>query len=110
MFFVNLLFCRYVEASEAVAEEADKPKLKTVALTCILNIAACKLKLSDWQGAIESSSEVNLMFIILLACVENGDWNYKAFFKRLLTSLSFETKQSIRLIVKLLLTSKYMAF
>lgn len=66
MFFVKLFFCRYVEASEAVAEEADKPKLKTVALTCILNIAACKLKLSDWQGAIESCSEVNLMFSILI--------------------------------------------
>ncbi|XP_005517649.1 PREDICTED: peptidyl-prolyl cis-trans isomerase D [Pseudopodoces humilis] len=49
---------RYVEASEAVAEEADKPKLKTIALTCVLNIGACKLKLSDWQGAIESCSEV----------------------------------------------------
>ncbi|KAF1479241.1 Peptidyl-prolyl cis-trans isomerase D, partial [Eudyptes chrysolophus] len=48
---------RYVEASEAVAEEADKPKLKTVALTCVLNIGACKLKLSDWQGAIERCSE-----------------------------------------------------
>ncbi|NWX92538.1 PPID isomerase, partial [Nothoprocta pentlandii] len=48
---------RYVEASEAVAEAADKPKLKTVALTCVLNIGACKLKLSDWQGAIESCSE-----------------------------------------------------
>ncbi|XP_010182057.1 PREDICTED: peptidyl-prolyl cis-trans isomerase D, partial [Mesitornis unicolor] len=48
---------RYVEASEAVAEEADKPKLKTVALICVLNIGACKLKLLDWQGAIESCSE-----------------------------------------------------
>ncbi|NWX51928.1 PPID isomerase, partial [Steatornis caripensis] len=48
---------RYVEASEAVAEAADKPKLKTVALTCVLNIGACKLKLLDWQGAIESCSE-----------------------------------------------------
>ena len=66
MFFVNLFFCRYVEASEAVAEEADKPKLKTVALSCVLNIGACKLKLSDWQGAIESCSEVNLMFSILI--------------------------------------------
>lgn len=66
MFFVNLFFCRYVEASKAVAEEADKPKLKAVALTCVLNIGACKLKLSDWQGAIESCSEVNLMFSILI--------------------------------------------
>ncbi|XP_074679038.1 peptidyl-prolyl cis-trans isomerase D isoform X2 [Strix aluco] len=48
---------RYVEASETVAEETDKPKLKTAALTCVLNIGACKLKLSDWQGAIESCSE-----------------------------------------------------
>lgn len=62
MLCVNLFFCRYVEASEAVAEESDKPKLKTVALTCVLNIGACKLKLSDWQGAIESCSEVNIMF------------------------------------------------
>lgn len=66
MCFVNLFFCRYVEASEALAEEADKRKLKTVALTCILNIGACKLKLSDWQGAIESCSEVNLMSSILM--------------------------------------------
>ncbi|XP_071893461.1 peptidyl-prolyl cis-trans isomerase D isoform X1 [Anas platyrhynchos] len=48
---------RYVEASETVAEEADKPKLKTIGLTCVLNIGACKLKLSDWQGAIDSCSE-----------------------------------------------------
>uniref|UniRef100_A0A8C9FKN0 Peptidyl-prolyl cis-trans isomerase D n=1 Tax=Pavo cristatus TaxID=9049 RepID=A0A8C9FKN0_PAVCR len=47
----------YVEASEAVAEEGDKPKLKTIGLSCVLNIGACKLKLSDWQGAIESCSE-----------------------------------------------------
>lgn len=63
---MNLFFCRYVEASEGVAEEADKPKLKTVALTCVLNIGACKLKLSDWQGAIDSCSEVNVMFTILV--------------------------------------------
>lgn len=62
----ELFFCRYVEASEGVAEEADKPKLKTVALTCVLNIGACKLKLSDWQGAIESCSEVNVMFSVLV--------------------------------------------
>lgn len=63
---VDLFFCRYVEASEGVAEEADKPKLKAVALSCVLNIGACKLKLSDWQGAIESCSEVNVMFSILV--------------------------------------------
>lgn len=60
MFFVNLFFCRYVEASEEVAEEADKPKLKPIALSCVLNIGACKLKLLDWQGAVESCSEVNV--------------------------------------------------
>ncbi|XP_010707745.1 peptidyl-prolyl cis-trans isomerase D [Meleagris gallopavo] len=57
MFFVNLFLSRYVEASEAVAEEGDKAKLKTIGLSCVLNIGACKLKLSDWQGAIESCSE-----------------------------------------------------
>lgn len=60
MFFVNLFLSRYVEASEAVAEEGDKAKLKTIGLSCVLNIGACKLKLSDWQGAIESCSEVKL--------------------------------------------------
>ncbi|NWU97443.1 PPID isomerase, partial [Upupa epops] len=48
---------RYVKSSEAVVEAADKAKLKPVALTCVLNIGACKLKLSDWQGAIDSCSE-----------------------------------------------------
>ncbi|XP_019390083.1 PREDICTED: peptidyl-prolyl cis-trans isomerase D isoform X1 [Crocodylus porosus] len=48
---------RYLEASEAVIEEMDKAKLKTPALTCILNVAACKLKQSDWQGTIENCSE-----------------------------------------------------
>uniref|UniRef100_A0A8D0H7E1 Peptidyl-prolyl cis-trans isomerase D n=1 Tax=Sphenodon punctatus TaxID=8508 RepID=A0A8D0H7E1_SPHPU len=48
---------RYVEASKAVVEGADTSKLNSAVLTCVLNNAACKLKLSDWQGAIESCSE-----------------------------------------------------
>lgn len=87
MLRVNLFFCRYVEASEAVAEEADKPKLKMVALTCVLNIGACKLKLSDWQGAIESCSEVNEMFSILIKSWPILIQDYIAFLKSLLTSL-----------------------
>lgn len=50
-----------------MAEEADKPKLKTIGLTCVLNIGACKLKLSDWQGAIDSCSEVNLVLSNLIS-------------------------------------------
>ncbi|XP_065260785.1 peptidyl-prolyl cis-trans isomerase D [Emys orbicularis] len=48
---------RYVEASKAIVEESDIAKLNPAALTCLLNIAACKLKVSDWQGAIESCCE-----------------------------------------------------
>ncbi|XP_032659350.1 peptidyl-prolyl cis-trans isomerase D isoform X4 [Chelonoidis abingdonii] len=48
---------RYVEASKAIAEESDTAKLNPAALTCLLNIAACKLKVSDWQGTIESCCE-----------------------------------------------------
>ncbi|XP_034626802.1 peptidyl-prolyl cis-trans isomerase D isoform X1 [Trachemys scripta elegans] len=47
----------YVEASKAILEESDTAKLNPAALTCLLNIAACKLKVSDWQGAIESCCE-----------------------------------------------------
>ncbi|XP_053111189.1 peptidyl-prolyl cis-trans isomerase D [Hemicordylus capensis] len=45
---------RYIEASKAVAEQADSEKLNAAALTCYINIAACKLKLSEWQDAIEN--------------------------------------------------------
>ncbi|XP_042323965.1 peptidyl-prolyl cis-trans isomerase D [Sceloporus undulatus] len=48
---------RYVEASKAVAKETDAAKLNTAALTCYLNIAACKLKLSEWQDATENCTE-----------------------------------------------------
>ncbi|KAF7244112.1 Peptidyl-prolyl cis-trans isomerase D [Varanus komodoensis] len=48
---------RYIEASKAVAEEVDSAKLNAAALTCHLNIAACKLKLSEWQDAIENCNK-----------------------------------------------------
>ncbi|XP_006213657.1 peptidyl-prolyl cis-trans isomerase D isoform X2 [Vicugna pacos] len=48
---------RYVEASKAVTQEADAAKLQPVALSCVLNIGACKLKMSDWQGAVDSCLE-----------------------------------------------------
>lgn len=65
----KLAFCRYLEASEAVIEEVDKAKLKTPALTCILNVAACKLKQSDWQGTIENCSEVKFDFLLFSTCI-----------------------------------------
>nr|XP_058922808.1 peptidyl-prolyl cis-trans isomerase D isoform X4 [Kogia breviceps] len=48
---------RYVEASKAATENAGGAKLQPVALSCLLNIGACKLKLSDWQGAVDSCLE-----------------------------------------------------
>ncbi|XP_043401848.1 peptidyl-prolyl cis-trans isomerase D isoform X4 [Chelonia mydas] len=48
---------RYVEASKAIVEESNTAKFNPTALICFLNIAACKLKVSDWQGAIESCCE-----------------------------------------------------
>ncbi|XP_036709185.1 peptidyl-prolyl cis-trans isomerase D isoform X3 [Balaenoptera musculus] len=48
---------RYVEGSKAATENAGGAKLQPVALSCLLNIGACKLKLSDWQGAVDSCLE-----------------------------------------------------
>lgn len=48
---------RYVESSKAVAEQADRLKLQPMALSCVLNIGACKLKMSNWQGAVDSCLE-----------------------------------------------------
>ncbi|XP_023611167.1 peptidyl-prolyl cis-trans isomerase D isoform X2 [Myotis lucifugus] len=48
---------RYVEGSKAVIEKADRVKLQPVALSCMLNIGACKLKMSNWQGAVDSCLE-----------------------------------------------------
>ena len=46
-----------MEGSRAVAEDADGAKLQPVALSCVLNIGACKLKMSEWQGAVDSCLE-----------------------------------------------------
>ncbi|XP_026531652.1 peptidyl-prolyl cis-trans isomerase D [Notechis scutatus] len=51
-----MLFNRYIEASKAVAEEGSS-KLNSVALTCYLNTAACKLKSLEWQDAIENCTK-----------------------------------------------------
>ncbi|XP_060003500.1 peptidyl-prolyl cis-trans isomerase D isoform X3 [Lagenorhynchus albirostris] len=48
---------RYVEGSKAATENAGRAKLQPVTLSCLLNIGACKLKLSDWQGAVDSCLE-----------------------------------------------------
>ncbi|KAB0390931.1 hypothetical protein E2I00_007527 [Balaenoptera physalus] len=50
----------YVEGSKAATENAGGAELQPVALSCLLNIGACKLKLSDWQGAVDSCLEADL--------------------------------------------------
>lgn len=59
------VFSRYVEGSKAVIEKTDRSKLQPVALSCMLNIGACKLKMSNWQGAIDSCLEVSLFDVEL---------------------------------------------
>lgn len=54
------VFSRYVECSKAVIEKADGNKLQSVALSCVLNIGACRLKMANWQGAVDSCLEVSL--------------------------------------------------
>lgn len=58
----HLISRRYIEASKAVAEKAHSAKLSAAALTCYLNIAACRLKLSEWQDAIEKCTKVKTIF------------------------------------------------
>ncbi|XP_018591505.1 peptidyl-prolyl cis-trans isomerase D [Scleropages formosus] len=53
---------RYLEVCGDVVddddeENASQKKLEPVALSCILNIAACKLKLQLWQDAIDSCTQ-----------------------------------------------------
>ena len=57
------VFSRYVEGSKAATENAGGAELQPVALSCLLNIGACKLKLSDWQGAVDSCLEVSLLML-----------------------------------------------
>lgn len=59
------MLSRYVEGSKAVTEKVDKLKLQPIALSCMLNIGACKLKMSDWQGAINSCLEVSVFDVEL---------------------------------------------
>lgn len=63
------MFSRYVEGSKAVIEKADRVKLQPVALSCMLNIGACKLKMSNWQGAVDSCLEVSLFAVELFDSV-----------------------------------------
>lgn len=39
-------------------DEGTQKKLKPVALSCMLNTAACQLKLQQWQDAIDNCNEV----------------------------------------------------
>lgn len=56
------MLCRYLECgSNALDDEIMQKKLESTALSCILNTAACKLKLQQWQEAIESCDEVHTL-------------------------------------------------
>ncbi|XP_066504685.1 peptidyl-prolyl cis-trans isomerase D [Hoplias malabaricus] len=49
---------RYLEVcGDSLDDESAQKKLEPTALSCILNTAACKLKLQQWQEAIESCDE-----------------------------------------------------
>jgi hypothetical protein len=61
------MFSRYVDSSKAVIEKADRSRLQPIALSCVLNIGACKLKMSNWQGAIDSCLEVSLCEIFFFS-------------------------------------------
>lgn len=50
---------RYLEVcGNALDDESAQKKLGSTALSCVLNTAACKLKLQQWHEAIESCDEV----------------------------------------------------
>uniref|UniRef100_A0A2K5C4V3 peptidylprolyl isomerase n=1 Tax=Aotus nancymaae TaxID=37293 RepID=A0A2K5C4V3_AOTNA len=63
---------RYIDSSKAVIEIADRTKLQPIALSCVLNIGACKLKMSNWQEAIDSCLEA----------LEMDPLNIKALYQR----------------------------
>ncbi|XP_034454897.1 peptidyl-prolyl cis-trans isomerase D [Hippoglossus hippoglossus] len=48
---------RYLEVGGDVLDEEVQMKLNPVALSCFLNMAACKLKMQLWQEALESCNE-----------------------------------------------------
>lgn len=53
-----LIFLRYVESCKDVTGDDNISKLNPIAVSCNLNIGACKLKMSDFRSAIESCNEV----------------------------------------------------
>ncbi|KAG7458762.1 hypothetical protein MATL_G00224100 [Megalops atlanticus] len=64
---------RYLEVCGDVVDDDDaQKKLEPIALSCILNIAACKLKMQLWQEAIDSCSEA----------LELNQTNTKALYRR----------------------------
>uniref|UniRef100_A0A671SM26 Peptidyl-prolyl cis-trans isomerase D n=1 Tax=Sinocyclocheilus anshuiensis TaxID=1608454 RepID=A0A671SM26_9TELE len=64
---------RYLEiCSNTLDDDSAQKKLEPTALSCILNTAACKLKLKLWQEAIESCDEA----------LELNQTNTKALFRR----------------------------
>lgn len=51
---------RYLDCGgNALDDESVQKKLESTALSCILNTAACKLKLQQWQEAVQSCDEVH---------------------------------------------------
>lgn len=64
---------RYLETcSSTLNDDSAKKKLEPTALSCILNTAACKLKLKLWQEAIECCDEA----------LDLNQTNTKALFRR----------------------------
>lgn len=50
---------RYLEfCGKTLDDDSAQKKLEPTGLSCILNTAACKLKLKLWQEAVESCDEV----------------------------------------------------
>uniref|UniRef100_A0A8C6NHY2 Peptidyl-prolyl cis-trans isomerase D n=1 Tax=Nothobranchius furzeri TaxID=105023 RepID=A0A8C6NHY2_NOTFU len=63
---------RYLETSGEQLEEEAQHKLEPTALSCLLNTAACKLKMQLWQEALDSCTEA----------LELNQSNAKALFRR----------------------------
>ncbi|NIG57981.1 peptidyl-prolyl cis-trans isomerase D [Pontoporia blainvillei] len=66
----------YVEGSKAATENAGRAKLQPVTLSCLLNIGACKLKLSDWQGAVDSCLEMQSPGFVTPKTQWLSEWNF----------------------------------
>uniref|UniRef100_A0A8C6EKB3 Peptidyl-prolyl cis-trans isomerase n=1 Tax=Microcebus murinus TaxID=30608 RepID=A0A8C6EKB3_MICMU len=73
---------RYVDGSKAVIEKADRSKLQPTALSWVLNIGACKLKMSNWQGTVDScleAREIDPSNIKTLYCRAQGRQGFKKY-------------------------------